>query len=305
MKYLITGANGFLGKHLCKYLESQKINYLGTVRSNPDANQFATGDLCSFSEWHKLFKGVDIVVHTAAKAHTMAKTKIHQDELNKFYTQINLELTKTIATNAKENGVKRFIFISTIKVNGESTPGVPFKAEDSAKPTDEYSISKHLAETELLKLHEPGLFEVVIIRPCLVYGAGVKANFESLIKLVQRRIPLPFSLVNNKRSLLSVTNLADLIVLCATSPKAAGQIFLAADDQYLNLSEIIIKIAKSLNVRPLLFPFPVAVMEAAASVVGQKKYADRLFGNLEVDIEKTKTMLNWQPKCQIDSLQLK
>ena len=305
MKYLITGANGFLGKHLCKYLESQKINYLATVRTNPAINQIATGDLCTYSDWPGLFKGIDVVVHTAAKAHIMAKTKDHLESLNKSYIKINFELTKNLAVAAKANKVKRFIFISTIKVNGEFTEKNPFRADDLPNPSDAYSISKHLAEKELLKLHEPGVFEVVIVRPCLIYGPGVKANFETLINLVQRRVPLPFSLVQNKRSLLSVTSLADLIVLCATDKKAPGQVFLAADSQYLSLSEIIIKIAKALNVKPLLFPFPVSVMEIAAMIVGKKKYADRLFGNLEVDIEKTKTLLNWQPKNQIDSLPLK
>lgn len=305
MKYLITGANGFLGKHLCKYLESQKINYLATVRSSPVANQIATGDLCTYSDWPTLFKGIDVVVHTAAKAHVMPKSKDHLEQLNQSYIKINFELTKNLALAARANNVKRFIFISTIKVNGEFTDNMPFRADDLPNPSDAYSISKHLAEKELLKLHEPGVFEIVIVRPCLIYGHGVKANFESLIKLVQRRIPLPFGWVRNKRSLLSVTSLSDLIVLCATDSRAPGQIFLAADDQYLSLREIIIKIAKAVNVKPLLFPFPVSLMEMAAMIIGQKKYADRLFGNLEVDIEKTKTLLNWQPKRQIDSLQLK
>lgn len=305
MKYLITGANGFLGKHLCKYLESHAIEYLATVRSNPIQNQVATGDLSTYSDWPTLFSNIDVVIHTAAKAHVMAKTKEHLEELNRSYIKINYELTKNLALTAKANKIKRFIFISTIKVNGEFTDKTPFKADDLPNPTDAYSISKHLAERELLKLHEPGVFEVVIIRPCLMYGQGVKANFENLIKLVNKQIPLPFSSIHNKRSLLSVNNLSELILLCATHPKASGHIFLAADDQYLSLREIIVKIGKAFNVKLFLFPFPVSFLKLAAQLIGQKKYADRLFGNLQVDIEKTKILLNWQPKCQIDSTTLK
>ena len=208
---------------------------------------------------------------------------------------MNVDATLNLARAAKKSKVLKFIFISSVKVNGEETYDLPFTSSDRAAPQDFYGISKAEAEKELLELHEPGIFEVVIIRPPLVYGPGVKANFEKLYHFAKIGIPLPFGLVKNKRSLVSVFNLVDLIVVTLTHPKAAGEIFMVSDDHDLSLRELIELMAKTQGKRAHLINVPVKLMKMAARVVGKKSYADRLFGNLQVDIEKTKQLLGWKP----------
>jgi len=198
---------------------------------------------------------------------------------------------------AKKAGVLRFIFLSSIKVNGEFTLEEPFKADSKPKPEDPYGQSKYAAETELLKLHEPGKFEVVIIRPPLVYGPGVKANFASLLKLIQLRLPLPFSLVQNKRSYVSVYNLTDLIFCCLRHPAAAGKVFLVSDDEDLSLPALIGKISESLGIRPMLFPLPIWILNILT--LPKKQIRLRLFSNLQVDIQKTKELLGWKPPFSV------
>lgn len=290
MKYLVTGATGFLGQHLCRFFDAKKIDYRATARKSSD-KYFATGDLTTFTDWSSLFKDIDVVIHSAAKAHDMSGSP----ELKKIYTDVNLTLTTKLAEQAKIHGVKTFIFISTIKVNGEETGDTPFTADDIPRPTDDYGISKNLAEKEILKLHQPGVFNVVIIRPCLVYGYGVKANFKSLIGFVEKGLPLPFGLVNNRRSLVSVDNLIDLIFTCSTNSKAAGQIFLVSDDKDLSLPELIQTIAQSMHKKILMLPIPLSILKAGLTLIGKKDLAHRLFSNLQVDITKTKRQLNWAP----------
>jgi UDP-glucose 4-epimerase len=291
MKFLVTGANGFLGKHLCGYLAQNGQNFIGTVRSNPGPNEVATGNLVDFTDWDSLLKGVDVIVHSAAKAHDMSKSP----DLKQIYFRTNLELTLKLASAAKKNFVKRFIFISTIKVNGEESGSTPFTADDPRRPTDDYGLSKSQAEIELLKMHEPGIFEVVVIRPCLIYGKGVKANFDNLIKLVKKKLPLPFGAITNKRSFVSVQNICNLIELCAKSPAASGQIFLVSDDQDLSLPELIRTISDALNIKVILIPIPSSVLGMALKALGKQELGTRLFSNLQVDITKTKKLLNWKP----------
>ncbi len=291
MKYLITGGNGFLGKHLSQFFDSNNTDYIASVRGNPSKNQIATGDLALFTDWPALFQNIDVVVHTAAKTQEMSSNP----ELAANYIKENVELTKTLALAAKSNKVKRFIFISSLKVNGEFTLNEPFKADDAPNPSDAYGFSKQLAETELLKLHESGVFEVVIIRPCLIYGKGVKANFQNLVNMVKKQIPLPFGSVHNKRSFVSVENVCDLISCCATAPQAAGQIYLISDDGDLGLTEVIQLISHSLKIKSTLIPIPVTVMNLGFKVIGKGEFSRRLFSNLQVDIGKTKNQLNWKP----------
>lgn len=291
MKYLVTGGTGFLGKHLCRFFDSKNINYLSTVRKNPMKNQVATGDLSEYSDWPTLFNGIDVVVHTAAKAHDMSNSI----DLELIYKKVNLELTSTLAQAAKANGVKKFIFVSTIKVNGEFTENKAFTADDVPAPQDNYGKYKMLAEKEVLSLHEPGVFEVVIVRPCLIYGSGVKANFEKLISLVKKQIPLPFGSIHNKRSFVSVDNLADFILCCANSPKASGQIFLVSDDNDLSLPELIGTISKCLDIKAVLIPVPQFFLTFCLSLIGKSDFSNRLFANLQVDVNKSKELLGWAP----------
>ncbi|MBC7419418.1 MAG: NAD-dependent epimerase/dehydratase family protein [Bdellovibrio sp.] len=299
MKYLVTGAGGFLGNHICEYFDKKNIAYRATVREKKNDHQFSTGDLTQFSDWQNLFKGIDIVIHSAAKAHDMSG----HPGLKDIYQEVNLHLTLRLAKEAKKAQVKRFIFISTIKVNGELTDEKSFSADDVPAPTDDYGISKYQAETELLKLHTPGEFEVVIIRPCLIYGRGVKANFQSLIKLVDKAWPLPFASIQNKRSFVSVDNLIDLIHLCATATKASGQIFLVSDDNDLSLPDLIRNIARAAGKKAILVPFPVFIFKILLKLLGKSDLSVRLFSSLQVDIEKTKSLLNWKPPFSVqDSL---
>lgn len=291
MKCLVTGANGFLGKHLVPFLRGNEVEVIATARLSNSKNVIATGDMNHYSDWESLLQGVDVVVHAAAKAHDMSNSH----DLKNQYLNANLKLPLFLAEKAQKSGVKRFIFISTIKVNGEATILKPFRAEDNPHPTDDYGRSKAMAEAELMRLHQAGVFEIVIIRPCLVYGPGVKANFKSLMNLAQKNLPLPFASIRNKRSLVSVDNLADLILKCMTHPKAGGEVFLVSDDHDLSLPEMIKVIAKASGKFALLFPIPISIFRLAFRLLGKKDLEQRLFGNLQVDIVKTKQLLGWKP----------
>jgi len=250
------------------------------------------GDFVTQLNWNKLILNCNVVIHLAARVHVMKETEL--DPLIAF-RKMNVEATLKLAKDAKDSGVKRFIYISSIKVNGEETSDVAYSALDAPKPLDPYGISKMEAEYELMKLHVPGIFEIVIIRPPLVYGLGVKANFEKLFWLVKKDLPIPFGRVNNKRSLVSVFNLCDLIIRCIDHPNAAGETFLVSDDKDYSLKDLIVLMAKTEDKFPHLLPVPVCIMKFAATLLGKKSYANRLFGNLHVDISKTKLLLTWQP----------
>lgn len=218
----------------------------------------------------------------------------HTDPLSEF-RKINTEATYELALQSKQNGVKKFIYLSTVKVNGEKTDKVPFKSTDAPHPSDFYSISKHEAETKLLALHEPNNFEIVIIRPPLIYGPGVKANFALLMKVVMLPIPLPFGSVKNKRSLISVYNLSDLILKCIQTPCKEPRIFLASDSKSYSLKDLLTLLSHIQNKKIWLFPFPVYMLNFIAQIIGLANYTQRLLGNLEIDIEQTKKTLAWQP----------
>ncbi|MEA9356643.1 SDR family oxidoreductase [Bacteriovorax sp. PP10] len=284
-KIFITGSNGFVGKSLIKELDQKHILYLAGDRKY-------YGDIEKQTNWKELLDDCDVVVHLAARVHVMEEKEI--DPLVAF-RKINVEATINLAQAAKQVGVKRFIYISSIKVNGEETGEAPFSADDKPHPQDPYGVSKMEAEIELMQLHEAGIFEVVIIRPPLIYGPGVKANFEKLFWLVKKDLPIPFGRVLNKRSLVSVFNLASLIIHCMDHPKASGEVFLVSDDKNYSLRDLIILMGKTLGKHPHILPVPVGLMKCGLSFIGKTSYADRLFGNLHVDIEKTKMLLDWKP----------
>ncbi|NOT77574.1 MAG: SDR family oxidoreductase [Bacteriovoracaceae bacterium] len=284
-KIFITGANGFVGSNLIKTLGEKHISFVAGSRE-------VYGDITTQKNWEVLLSGCDVVVHLAARVHVMEETSL--DPLVAF-RKMNVEASVNLARASKLAGVKRFIYISSIKVNGEETFEKPFLASDPPAPLDPYGISKMEAENELLALHEKGVFEVVIIRPPLVYGPGVKANFEKLFWLVKKDLPLPFGLVKNIRSLVSVFNLVDLIILCSTHEKAGGEIFLVSDGVDYSLKDLIVLMAKVEGKTPHLLPIPTGLMKFGATLIGKKTYANRLFGNLHVDIKKTQSLLDWNP----------
>lgn len=281
----ITGANGFVGQHLCSELAKRSISFKAGTRAS-------YGDILEIDDWSQYIIGCDTVIHLAARVHVMDESQL--DPLAAF-RKMNVDTTLKLAKNAKSLGCKRFIFISSVKVNGEETGGLPFSAENIPHPHDPYGISKMEAENALLKLHKENVFEVVIIRPPLIYGPGVKANFDKLFWLVKKDLPIPFAKVSNKRSLVSVFNLCDLIILCCNHPKASGQIFLVADSMTYSLNGLINLMGKTLGKHPHQLPIPVGWMKFVATLLGKTSYADRLFGNLHVDIQKTRSLLNWDP----------
>lgn len=290
---IVTGARGFLGEQLCEYLAEKHIRYRACVRHGSRPQDFACSDLATFNNWTELFHGADTVLHLAGKAHDMTNPPDSE------YFRNNTEVTIKLASEAKKARIKRFVFISTIKVNGEYTHEEPFTAEDRPRPQDAYARSKYEAELGLLKLHEEGLFEVCIIRPSLIYGPKAKANFQKLISLVKRQSILPFGAIHNKRSLVSVYNLTDLITTCMTHPKASGQIFLASDGEELSLSQMIRQIATALNKRCYLVPVPFFIMNFLFYIFGLRSLSQRLFGNLHVDIQKNRQYLGWVPQYNL------
>ncbi|MNF38769.1 GDP-6-deoxy-D-mannose reductase [compost metagenome] len=228
-------------------------------------------------------------------------TETALDPLSEF-RKVNVEGTLNLASQSAASGVKRFIFISSIKVNGEETTlGNQYTADGPVQPVDEYGISKFEAESGLLKISTETGMEVVIIRPVLVYGPGVKANFLSMMKFVDKGIPLPFSSIDNKRSFVSLENLVDFIALCTRHPAAANQVFLVSDGEDLSTPELLEKMAKALGKKATLLPFPVSLMRGIARLLGKEKITDRLCGSLEVDISKNRELLGWIPPVSVDN----
>ena len=258
---LITGANGFLGTALVQSLKNQYSSVKSAVRTKGENTNLSetiieVGSINRSTNWKNALVGVDVIVHTAARVHIMSDDS--SDALEE-YREVNTQGTMNLARQAIELGVKRFIFISTIKVNGESTSrDYPFKASDPRLPEDFYGQSKAEAEEQLLELACDTGLEVVIIRPPLVYGPGVKANFSSLFSFVHRGIPLPFGCISkNRRSLVSLTNLVDLIIRCIEHPNAVNRVFLASDDNDLSTKEIILNMCKALGKTNRMLPVPV------------------------------------------------
>lgn len=299
MKIAITGATGFVGSQLTQSLSAvADVMVLGR-HNTLEAENYLYLDLNDCTKNPLNLQGVDVVIHLAARVHVMNDGA--SDPWQEYY-QVNTAATLDLAKQAVESGVKRFIFISSIKVNGESTvKGKPFTACDERLPEDDYGRSKSEAETQLLQLADETGMEVVIIRPPLVYGPGVKANFSALMKLVMKGLPLPFASINtNKRSLVSVTNLVDLIVTCIDHPKAVNQLFLVSDDHDVSTSEMVKLMAKSLNVGTFQWPFPLSGYRLLGKVTGKSDAIDRLIGSLQVDITQTKERLDWTPPISIE-----
>ena len=305
MNVLVTGASGFLGSQLCFALQiKQHIHPTACVRAGKSAICDSVVEIASISsetDWGEVLKGQDVVIHAAARAHIMRDEVL--DPLTE-YRKVNVDGTLSMARQASRVGVKRFVFVSSVKVNGEGTHrGLPFKSEDSPAPEDAYGLSKCEAEAGLLKLAAETGMEVVIIRPPLVYGPGVKANFASMVSWVRKGVPLPFGMVNNKRSLIASDNLVDFILLCADSsksPKAANQVFLVSDGEDVSLAILLRKVAKAYGARARLFPVPVSFMRLAAKLLGRSDMADRLLGDLQVDSSKARDLLGWRPVITMD-----
>ncbi|EGQ8189891.1 UDP-glucose 4-epimerase family protein [Vibrio cholerae] len=295
MKILLTGATGFVGQHIFKAIDKKFATVvLGRKRSNDYLGEFIEYDLKNTPDEGLNLQGIDVVIHSAARAHIMHDASLDPQA---EYLLVNTEATLTLARSAAESGVKRFIFISSIKVNGESTSGrMPFTSSDQPCTSDHYGQSKLEAENRLKDLAAKTGLEVVIIRPTLVYGLGVKANFASLMKLISKGMPLPFGCITkNKRSLVSVDNLVDLIITCIDHPKAANQVFLVSDDHDVSTSEMVSELAIALGKPTWQLPVPIWCYKLFGKLFGKSDIVDRLTGSLQVDISHTKETLGWKP----------
>lgn len=301
---LTTGGSGFVGKVLLQRLaEGARWAPRALVRRLP-AQQLAGVDYRSFSELTAVdavsghFEQVDTVIHLASRVHVMHETAA--DPLAEF-RRVNVEGTLSLARAAAHAGVRRFIFVSSVKVNGETTDGrQPFTADEAPAPSDPYGISKREAEDGLRQLAAQTGLEVVIVRPVLVYGPGVKANFRSMMNWLSKGVPLPFGAIHNKRSLVALDNLVDLLVTCIEHPAAANQTFLASDGHDLSTTELLQRLGKALGKPARLLPVPAAWLKGAATLAGKGGLAQRLCGSLQVDSDKARTLLGWQPPLDVD-----
>lgn len=289
----VTGYTGFIGRHLLSALPQAQCCLLG--RQPYLDYPFFKFDLENYESEYLLknLQGLDVIVHLAARVHIMNDASVAPLD---DYRSINRDSTLSLATIAAKAGVKRFIYLSSIKVNGERTHSQAFTSDSPLLPEDPYGISKSEAEVGLKKLARETGMEVVIIRPTLVYGPGVKANFASLMNLVSKGIPLPFgSIINNKRSLVSINNLVDLIVTCIEHPKAANQVFLVSDDYDISTSEMVREMAIALEKPTWQAPVPIWCYKLAGKLFKKSDVVDRLTGSLQVDISHTKDTLGWKP----------
>lgn len=302
-RIMVTGGSGFVGRTLLERLHQEGYGLIAPSRThlvqapvgvvNP-----LVGGLAADVDWSASLEGAAVVIHSAARVHVMNDTAA--DPLVEF-RKANVEGTLSLARQAAAAGVRRFIFISSIKVNGEGTElGHPYRADDTPDPQDPYGISKMEAEQGLRALASETGMEVVIIRPVLVYGPGVKANFRSMMSWLRKGIPLPLGSTGNKRSLVAVDNLVDLIATCIDHPAAANQTFLVSDGEDLSTTQLLQRMGKALGRPARLLPVPASLLQAGAAMLGRRAIAQRLCGSLQVDIGKTRELLGWAPPVSVD-----
>lgn len=302
MKILVTGANGFVGRAVCIEAIYRGFSVQAATRISCNLPAFGdslgVGSISGATDWGEALLGVSHVVHLAARVHVMRDATT--DPLTEF-RRINVEGTLNLARQAALAGVDRFIFISSIKVNGELTlPGHPFKACDIPTPQDAYAISKLEAEQGLREIAAQTGLKVVVIRPPLVYGIGVKGNFAAMMLWLQRGMPLPFGAIRNQRSLVALSNLVDLILLCLTHPSASNQIFLVSDGEDVSTAELLRRLARAVGCPIRLVPVPGILLKVMAALVGKADVARRLCESLRIDIEKTRQLLGWTPVVTMD-----
>lgn len=296
MRVLLTGASGFVGSALLRHFSQRELELVVAVRTtgytaSGSARVFEVGDINAETDWSLPLNDVDVVVHVAGLAHLTLPASV---EALAAFRSVNLDGTLNLARQAVAAGVRRLIFISSIGVNGYQG-GRPLTADDKPAPVDFYAQSKWKAEQALMSLAAESALEVVIIRPPLVYGAGAPGNFGKLVRAVSRGVPLPLGAVHNRRTLVALENLVDLIDVCTTHPRAANQVFLAGDGEDISTTELLICVAKALNRRAFLIPVPVGLMAFAAGLLGKRDRVEKVCGDLQVDISKTRNMLEWTP----------
>ena len=300
----VTGANGFVGNAIVTNLARDSKDVIALVRdtanySGPSGvKRRVFPELCNNSDFDAAVCGVNVLIHCAARVHIMNDTSLDPDA---EFRRANVDGTLNLARVAAASGVSRFVYLSSIKVNGESTrPGDFFTADGDANTNDPYGLSKYEAEKGLLTIAEESGMELVIIRPAVVYGPGVKGNVEQMIKAVRQRWPLPFGLVKNRRSMIGLGNLVDFILLCSIHPAAAGEIFLASDGNDSSLPVILRTIARVFGKRSMVFNLPVGLLKFGFYIFGLKNIHDRIFCSLQIDISKNRELLDWVPRYSME-----
>ena len=301
MKVLVTGASGFLGHATCARLVTQGRDVIGTVRHLPDrplsgVEYRIVGDLNADTDWRDALTGVDAIIHCAARVHVMRETAA--DPLVAFRA-VNVAGTKQLARQAAAAGARQFIYLSSVKVNGEGG-SVAYRETDLPAPQDAYGVSKYETELGLREIAAETGMEVVIVRPPLVYGPGVKANFQALMRALVRGIPLPLGAIHNRRSLVALDNVVDLIATCIEHPAAANETFFVSDGEDLSTTELICRLARAMCRPARLIPIPTMVLMAGATLLGKREVARRLCGTLQVNITKAREVLGWTPPVSVD-----
>lgn len=299
MRVLVTGATGFVGRSLVPLMVRKGgMDVIGSSR-RPGQQAAVAGatfvespELSASADWQPLLSGIDAIVHAAARVHVLREEA--GDALSEF-RRANVEGTLALAEQAARSGVRRFVFVSSIHVNGAETNGSTLTEASAAAPHSPYAISKYEAEQRLTELAASTPMELVVVRPTLVYGPGALGNLASLTSMIRRGLPLPFAAVDNRRSLISVDNLAELLFLCLVHPKAAGELFLAADGVDLSTPDIIRYIGRDIGRTARLYPFPETVLRMALSAAGKNHMSKQLFGSLQVDVAKAKSTIGWSP----------
>lgn len=301
-KVLVTGATGFVGRHLCALLTRRGYEVVGAARSLPTEAEYPgcdirqIGDIGFDTDWEPVLDGADFVVHLAARVHVMNEQET--DALAAF-RRVNVEGTERLLRSNSMRTVKRFIYLSSVKVHGEATPGSPFSVDDIPAPSDPYARSKLEAEQSLEAIGARTGLDTVIIRPPLVYGPGVGGNFYRLMKMVSKGIPLPFARIDNRRSLVGIANLCELILECLSNPSASGQRFLVSDNADVSSPDLVRHIAAAMGRPARLLPVPLSALRFAAKLLGRSSEAKRLTESLQVDIRDTMRTLNWQPAFSV------